>query len=66
MGLQSPNPARAWHLFLKPDSARKPNLLSESRYAQLRDIKKRSVRVSLQVYDFITPKIAITLTKTLN
>jgi len=39
-------------LILKPESgptfmfeARKPNLLSESRYAQLRGIKKRSVRV---------------------
>jgi len=31
----SPNSARARHLFLRPDLARKPNLPSESRYAQL-------------------------------
>jgi len=43
--ITSPNPARARHLFLKPGLARPPNLLSESRYAQLRGIKKRSVRV---------------------
>jgi len=29
-------------------------------------MKKRSVRLELQVHDFITPKIAITLTKRLN
>jgi len=41
----SPNPARSRYLFLKADLARKPNLRSESRYAQLLGIKKRSVRV---------------------
>jgi len=37
--------ARTRHLFLKPDLAWKPKLRSESRYAQLWCIKKRSVRV---------------------
>jgi len=43
--ITSPNPARARHLVAKPDLAQKPNLASESRCAQLRGIKKRSVRV---------------------
>jgi len=43
--ITTPNPARARHLVSKPDLAQKPNLASESRYAQLRGIKKRSVRV---------------------
>jgi len=43
--MTSPNPGRARHLYLKPDLARKPNLPSESTYAQLRGIKKRSVQV---------------------
>jgi len=50
---------------LKPDLGPKPNLSSESRYVQLRSIKKRSVQVLLQENGFITLKIAAALTKTL-
>jgi len=49
----NPNPTRARHLFLKPDSGLKAkftDLPKELRYAQLRSNKKRCVQVQLQVH----------------
>jgi len=62
----SPNPAQARHIILKPDLSPKAKFTEWVMICATAGINKRSVRVAAgRLHGFITPKIAITLTKTL-
>jgi len=63
--ITSPNPARAQHLFLKPDLGPKAKFTDGVDVCATARLQKRSVRLYLQVHGFIRPKMTITLTKTL-